>query len=109
MKRLMANQYRCQPEEEVRIDFFCIPDRANVGIRVRFGTGSFEWLDEDTDFIRFTMNAPNITLRIQYAFINRGTCDNVITVVENMPSNRDVITAEGGNGDTDFKTLRFRL
>lgn len=105
MKRLKAGKYECKPNELIEIRFFCVPDRANVHIRA--SNDGVHYSNVLNNSIRFMFQNTQITLWLQFAFLNAGTCLNQVVVVDNTPTKDDRITAMGQGGDTDAKILLF--
>lgn len=108
MQKTGVNTYKCVKDEIVQIRFFCNPSRENVNIRRSFDGKNF--ITVSTNSIQFAMDASNVTLTLQYAFIMDGSCLNQVLVVDNNPpSNDDRVTASALGGGTDLKTFRFKL
>ena len=107
MQKTGVNEYKCATGELIEIKFFCNPSRENVNIRRSFDGHNF--VTVPTNSIQIVMGTVTIDLSIQYAFILKGTCLNLIRVVDNAPNNEDRVTARANGGRTDLKTFRFTL
>lgn len=99
-------KYKCSEGELIQIRFFCIPQRENVNIRSSFDGVNF--VTVTTNSIQFLMGNSKVTLRLQYAFINAGSCLNQILVVDDSPTGDDRITTGAGAGGMDFIALIFK-
>lgn len=105
MKKIGPGEYDCTNGELIQINFFCSPHRSNVNIRSAVNGGDFHTVT--TNSIKLVMDTSKITVEIQYAFINAGSCLNQIVMVSNSPTKDDRIPTGASAGGMDFIALNF--
>ena len=98
MRIIGANEYECDPNEQIDIDFTAFPNRKNVGI-------SRSWNEENPveikgNSITKKMEGDVMTLTLFFVFVTNGSCD--LTILGSSGGDQDTDTATSMSDEKDY-------